>query len=397
MACPFATDRLSAALDDVENTSNPSQPVNGLQTPSMLYGEYLQLDQLLNCVKPASAIYGNELVHDEHLFIVTHQAYELWFKQIIFELKSVKSLFSSEAIDENRMLRITSRLNRIVVIWKLLVDQIGILETMAPLDFMEFRNYLSPASGFQSVQFRVIENMLGVRNEQRVNFSKDKYITVFTDPKAIERVLQSEKDLSLCDLVQKWLERTPGLERNGFNFWQKFEDAVHRQIECLKFQLEHEDDEKRKIELESEYQQKIKTFESLFDEERHNALVARGERRFSHKALQGALMISLYREEPRFNQPFHVLTQLMDIDALITKWRYNHVIMVQRMIGSMQLGTGGSSGYWYLRSTLSDRYKVFVDLCNLSTFLIPASDIPPLTEQMKHRLSIRQDSDEDET
>ncbi|GIY23671.1 tryptophan 2,3-dioxygenase [Caerostris darwini] len=157
--------------------------------------------------------------------------------------------------------------------------------------------------------------------EQRVNFSKDKYITVFTDPQAMEKVLQSEKDLSLCDLVQKWLERTPGLEKNGFNFWQKFEDTVQHQIECLKFQQEHESDERRKIELEVEYQQKTKTFESLFDEERHNALVARGERRFSHRALQGALMISLYREEPRFNQPFHVLTQLTDIDALITKWR----------------------------------------------------------------------------
>ncbi|GFY43820.1 tryptophan 2,3-dioxygenase [Trichonephila inaurata madagascariensis] len=329
---------------DAENypkTSNTT--TNGNQTPCMLYGEYLQ------------------------------------------------------AIDENRMLRITSRLNRIVVILKVLVDQIAILETMAPLDFMEFRNYLSPASGFQSVQFRVIENMLGVKNEQRVNFSKDKYITVFTDPQAIDTVLKSEKESSLCDLVQKWLERTPGLETNGFNFWQKFEETVHNQIECLKFQFQHENDEKRRTELESEYEQKIKTFESLFDVERHNALVSRGERRFSHKALQGALMISLYREEPRFNQPFHILTQLMDIDALITKWRYNHVIMVQRMIGSQQLGTGGSSGYWYLRSTLSDRYKVFVDLCNLSTFLIPASEIPPLTAHMKQRLSIRQDSEEEET
>lgn len=398
MACPFSSNSLRESLHDVNNSPKTTKATtNGDQTPCMLYGEYLQLDQLLNCVKPASAIYGNELVHDEHLFIITHQAYELWFKQIIFELNSVKNLFSSEAIDENRMLRITSRLNRIVVILKVLVDQIGILETMAPLDFMEFRNYLSPASGFQSVQFRVIENMLGVKNEQRVNFSKDKYITVFTDPQAIDTVLKSEKESSLCDLVQKWLERTPGLEKNGFNFWQKFEETVHNQVECLKFQLQHENDEKRRTELESEYQQKITTFESLFDVERHNALVSRGERRFSHKALQGALMISLYREEPRFNQPFHILTQLMDIDALITKWRYNHVIMVQRMIGSQQLGTGGSSGYWYLRSTLSDRYKVFVDLCNLSTFLIPASAIPPLTAQMKQRLSIRQDSEEGET
>ncbi|GFX92425.1 tryptophan 2,3-dioxygenase [Trichonephila clavipes] len=163
---------MSAGINDPDAENCPKTSItstNGNQTPCMLYGEYLQLDQLLNCVKPASEIYGNELVHDEHLFIITHQAYELWFKQIIFELDSVKNLFSSEAIDENRMLRITSRLNRIVVILKVLVDQIAILETMAPLDFMEFRNYLSPASGFQSVQFRVIENMLGVKNMKSLN------------------------------------------------------------------------------------------------------------------------------------------------------------------------------------------------------------------------------------
>lgn len=66
----------------------------------------------------------------------------------------------------------------------------------------------------------------------------------------------------------------------------------------------------------------------------------------------------------------------------------NHVMMVQRMIGSQQLGTGGSSGYQYLRSTLSDRYKVFLDLFNLSTFLIPRSSIPPLTKHMQTQLNI---------
>ena len=91
---------------------------------------------------------------------------------------------------------------------------------------------------------------------------------------------------------------------------------------------------------------------------------------------------------PRFSQPHQILAALMDIDSLITKWRYNHVLMVQRMIGSQQLGTGGSSGYQYLKSTLSDRYKVFLDLFNLSTFLIPRHMIPSLTKQMKTKLSI---------
>ena len=98
-------------------------------------------------------------------------------------------------------------------------------------------------------------------------------------------------------------------------------------------------------------------------------------------------MITFYRDEPRFSQPHQLLTLLMDIDSLITKWRYNHVIMVQRMIGSQQLGTGGSSGYQYLRSTLSDRYKVFLDLFNLSTFLIPRDVIPPLNRDMKFKLA----------
>ncbi|XP_054714108.1 tryptophan 2,3-dioxygenase-like [Uloborus diversus] len=388
MACPFFTDE---RLKDGQNGGTLDGEGNE-DTPCMSYRNYLQLDQLLDCVKPTSEMFGKELVHDEHLFIITHQAYELWFKQIIFELDSVRKLFSSEAIDENRMLRITSRLNRIVVILKLLVDQIVILETMAPLDFMEFRRYLSSASGFQSVQFRVIENKLGVKNEHRVNFSKEKYITVFPDKKSIDMILQSEEEPSLCCLVQKWLERTPGLEKDGFNFWKKFEDSVQAQIETLKTQIELETNERIKEELKTEHSQKKETFEGLFDIERHNAFVARGERRFSHRALQGALMVSLYREEPRFNQPFHILTQLTDIDACITKWRYNHVLMVQRMIGSHKLGTGGSSGYWYLRSTLSDRYKVFVDLCNLSQFLIPACYIPPLTPQMKYRLSIKEES-----
>lgn len=113
--------------------------------------------------------------------------------------------------------------------------------------------------------------------------------------------------------------------------------------------------------------------------------------RVTIQALQGALMISLYRDEPRFNQPYHILNLLMDIDSLITKWRYNHVQMVLRMLGSQQMGTGGSSGYQYLRSTLSDRYKIFVDICNLSTFLIPRHAIPPLTPHMKKRLSVMED------
>lgn len=111
---------------------------------------------------------------------------------------------------------------------QLLVDHVPILETMTPLDFMDFREYLAPASGFQSLQFRLIENKLGIKKEHRVKYNQ-KYHEIFTDnAEAYEKLVASETEPSLCDLVQKWLERTPGLEENGFDFWHKFKRNVDK-------------------------------------------------------------------------------------------------------------------------------------------------------------------------
>lgn len=410
MSCPMSSNE----------EDNQIQQNKLTQGPALHYSEYLCLDNILSAQRLLSAEYGNE-IHDEHLFIITHQAYELWFKQIIFELDSVRALFSSESnncnasngssndhpaanrsngishfLNESKTLEILKRLNRIVLILKLLVEQVTILETMTPLDFMAFRDLLCPASGFQSLQFRLLENKLGVKQELRVKYN---YLKIFgRDPEAIEAIKRSEEEPSLSILVQSWLSRTPGLETHDFDFWGKYkrstekmlidqEQAIHKlSKECIK-----------DYHLANMHSRKA-VFDSIFNESLHDALVSRGERRFSHAALQGAIMITFYRDEPRFSQPHQILTALMDIDSLITKWRYNHVIMVQRMIGSQHLGTGGSSGYQYLKSTLSDRYKVFLDLFNLSTFLIPRHMIPPLTKQMKTKLSIAYDwnSDQDE-
>jgi tryptophan 2,3-dioxygenase len=98
---------------------------------------------------------------------------------------------------------------------------------MTPLDFMDFRDYLSPASGFQSLQFRLLENKLGVKTSNRVKYNQ-KYTAVFGgDPGAIDAIQASETEPSLSDLLQKWLERTPGLEIDGFNFWGKFKESVN--------------------------------------------------------------------------------------------------------------------------------------------------------------------------
>jgi len=375
MACPYAE-------------GSDSMGSNHMEHGGVNYTTYLQLDKILTAQAPESAKAGAN-VHDEHLFIVIHQAYELWFKQIIYEIDSVREIFSMEEVDERKMLEIVKRINRVTIILKLCVDQFHILETMTPLDFMDFRDHLHPASGFQSWQFRLLENKLGVRPENRVRYNQQNYMRVYdSNQEILGRIQRSETEPSLQELLCRWLERTPGLEAKGFDFWRVYRRAVDGTIAEQRRAANSEQSEaKRKLLLDA-VRKREELFNSIFDKSIHAALVARGERRLTHQALQGALMISFYREQPRFNQPFQFLNLLMDVDSLMTKWRYNHVMLVQRMIGSQQIGTGGSSGYQYLRSTLSDRYKVFIDLFNLSTFLLPRSDIPSLSRGMERKLSM---------
>ena len=124
------------------------------------YGTYLRLDELLALQSPRSD--GPE--HDEMLFIVIHQTYELWFKQMLHELDRAQSLFS-----KGDVARVRHTLKRTLTILKVLVDQIDILETMTPLEFLSFRDRLESGSGFQSFQFRALEFMLGIKRRNAVD------------------------------------------------------------------------------------------------------------------------------------------------------------------------------------------------------------------------------------
>ena len=127
-----------------------------MNPPPVHYSDYLQLDKILNAQDPES-VKKNADAHDEMLFIIIHQAYELWFKQIIHELKSISTMFEDDLMDEREISTAVARLERIIEIQKLLIEQINVMETMTAMDFLDFRNYLFPASGFQSLQFRIIE------------------------------------------------------------------------------------------------------------------------------------------------------------------------------------------------------------------------------------------------
>ena len=128
--------------------------------PSVTYGTYLAVDELLTLQRPRSE--GPE--HDEMLFIVIHQVYELWFKQVLHEIDHVIELL--EAGDPYRA---QHTLKRILTILKVLVAQLDILETMTPLEFQSFRTRLEAASGFQSDQFRQLEFVLGNKSKAAID------------------------------------------------------------------------------------------------------------------------------------------------------------------------------------------------------------------------------------
>jgi len=126
---------------------------------AVTYGSYLKIEELLLLQQPRST--GPE--HDEMLFIIIHQVYELWFKELLHELDRVKAL-----LEQDQSHRAQHTLKRVLTVLKVMVAQLDILETMTPLEFLSFRERLEAASGFQSDQFRQIEFLLGVKSEQAI-------------------------------------------------------------------------------------------------------------------------------------------------------------------------------------------------------------------------------------
>ena len=130
-----------------------------MSDPAVTYGSYLKIDELLELQQPRSS--GPE--HDEMLFIVIHQVYELWFKELLHEFDRVRLLFRADDT-----FRVQHTLKRILTILKVMVAQLDILETMTPLEFLTFRERLEAASGFQSDQFRQLEFVLGMKSQQSI-------------------------------------------------------------------------------------------------------------------------------------------------------------------------------------------------------------------------------------
>jgi tryptophan 2,3-dioxygenase len=340
----------------------------------LYYSDYIELDTILSSQRPKS-FSRMEDGNDEMLFIIVHQAYELWFKQILFELDLVRNIFLQERISENSpdMSNVVHKLKRIVKILELLNQQVSVLETMTALDFLEFRNHLLPASGFQSKQFRLIEAKLGLKMEERFKREYYKHTRRGSlserDSQEINRV---EGESTLKELVVKWLERMPYFDEK---YWVDYKSTSDANAD--KFWSDYRNIYKDGL---SEYERgRLAEFDAVF--------FGKGRGELSSKAMQAALFITLYRDLPIFQLPFELLNTLSEIDELLSNWRYRHFSMVRRMIG-IRAGTGGTSGAGYLEGTLSQHY-IFREITELATFLIERSKLPELPNVLKEKVSFQ--------
>lgn len=246
------------------------------------YNKYLKVRDLLELQQTLS----DPVSHDELLFIIIHQTYELWFKQILHELDA-----TVRWIDEGRTFRANHSLRGVVSIERILVTQIHILESMAPIGFLEFRDKLNPASGFQSMQFRELEFASGAKDEKILNSFKN-------DEFAYERLARRFAEPSLADA-----------------FW---------------------------------------------------ALVGRSGLAVEGHESRVAAAVEILTHPEKYAELYNMQDLLIEHDELIISWRYNHILMVERMLG-MKRGTGGSEGVGYLMTTLSKKF--FPELWEARTHL----------------------------
>jgi tryptophan 2,3-dioxygenase len=248
-------------------------------TNQLTYNDYLKVPDLLGLQVPQS----EPIHHDEMLFIIIHQSYELWFKLILHEMQ-----IAIELMKEKNILRAHHFIKRIVEVLKVLVPQIHLLETMTPAEFLQFRHRLQPASGFQSIQFREVEFLAGLRDVRYLAFFKDR-----------------------PDLRAKLEERLKE---------KSLRDHYYDMLKGLGFELPQDTS--------------VETFTN--NEKVRDAILK---------------TLSQFYRKPADNMPLYLLTEsLVDFDEQLGLWRDHHIRVVERIIG-FKMGTGGSSGAAYLQTT----------------------------------------------
>ncbi len=359
------------------------------------YHDYLQLDKILNAQETESNK-QNISAHDETLFIIIHQAYELWFKQLHHEADSVVEIMRKPSLNDNspELQTIVHRLNRMATILRVLIHQIDVLETMTPMDFLDFRDMLRPASGFQSWQFKLLEAKLGLKFEYRHG---KEYYTSQLRTEHIDLIKKAETEQSFLQLVNTWLERMPfSPSPTTLQNMQDGAKAPYREegekgsSNTEEIPFSKQDVTEKPWDFWTDYKKaytnslaeaekdNLNAFDEVFFQQRESHYS------FSAKANRAALFIMLYRGYPMLQTPFQLLNNLLEIDEQLSTWRHRHMNMVHRMIGT-RIGTGGSSGKDYLKAA-ADKHYIFKEIAQLTSFLIERRKLPQLPKEIEEKL-----------
>lgn len=349
------------------------------------YTDYLKLGELLK-LQGGLEENEDELIPDELLFIVVHQALELWFKIVNRELKMARDQLIEPTVAEETIPHVVHHLRRVNRVLELAVDHFQVMETLTPQDFLGFREKISPASGFQSSQMREMEILLGMKSKQRVRYGKVDPIKHLeklaksggATEKAWERIQEIQEQATFQEALRTWLYRTPihgSIPTNDGDeavvtkfiedYLNNFDGFMDRQRDKLKANMPESGDSTARFDSA-----KASAREFLMAED-----VDEADRPRLRRIRAGLLFIESYRTLPLLAWPRLLLDTVVELEELLLIWRNRHARMVERMIGR-RVGTGGSSGVDYLDKT--GKVRIFVDLWAVRTVMMPKDTLPEL-------------------
>lgn len=345
------------------------------------YWDYLALDRLLGLQEGLEGP-GEELLVDELHFIVVHQVYELWFKLVLRCLRAGRDALGAPFVAEETVPAVVHQLRRVNRILALAVDQFEVMETMTPQGFLDFRDKLVPASGFQSFQVRELEILLGLEEADRVHYGTIDPVRHIDEAAqdtgaghlARKRIAAARSERTVLSCLDDWLYRTP---IHGSSPGDPGDDAVvTRFLDDYLARMDGKHDESLHRLVETLQVSDPAQLTARFADIRAAArgfLLAEDPRRRRIRA--AALFIESYRDLPLLAWPRLLLDTVVELEEQLVLFRHRHARMVERMIGR-RVGTGGSGGVEYLDKT--GAYRVFRDLWAIRTVLLPKSAVPPL-------------------
>ena len=350
------------------------------------YWDYIRVEELLALQGGLEADEG-ALADDEVLFITVHQVYELWFKLVLRELRTLRDLFAAEVVAEQELSGAVHSLQRIGTVLRLAQQHFELIETLSTREYLAFRDKLMGASGFQSAQLRQIEILFGLDEADRIPLGVEgSYMQALRahdgGPSPAQRRVQAQLgDLpTLKQAIHGWLARTPidghgqdepDAQRHLEAFVERFLAAHAGFVDVAReraLSIASGDEDRER--LRARYQQEKDSVRAFLQPDE-----AQGGRR-AQRIRAAMVFIETYRELPLLAWPREVLDGLVATEQLFVIFRQRHARMVERVIGR-RTGTGGSAGVEYLDQTAL-RYRIFRDLWAVRTLQIPRAAAPPL-------------------